>query len=111
MLERVLVIGDVVVVVVWIGKERVACGKDVGCREVGRWQLCVSGVLDDEEVLGVVAQVLAEFVAQVGVCVAVADDFYRFGAAYGAVVGCDDDFIIGLCYASEELCYLRMAEP
>ena len=48
-------------------------------------------------------EVLAELVAQVGVRVAVADDFHWLGAADTSVVGGDDDFDISLCQLAEEV--------
>jgi len=111
MLERVLVVGDVVVVVVGIGKERVTGGKDIAGGEVWRWQEGLGRILDDKELLGVVAQVLAKLVAQVGVGVAVAHYLYRTGASDAAVVGGDDDLIVGLRHAAEEVGNDGVTEP
>ena len=96
MLECVLIIRHVVVVIVGVGKECVARGKHIGRAEVGGGELSQVWILDDEEVLAVVAQVFAQLVAQVGVGVAVADDLHGLRGADAAMVGGDDDLVVAL---------------
>ena len=71
----------------------------------------LSRVGNDKGVLGTAVEVLAELVAQVGVGVAVADNLDGLAAAYGAVVGGDDDAVVGLCQCLEELAHHSVAEP
>ena len=59
MLESVAIVGDIIVVVVGVGKEIVASGKDIRGRQVWCRQVSLLWFLDDKEVLGVVGQVLA----------------------------------------------------
>ena len=86
-LERVLVIRHVVIVVVGVGEEAVAGRKHIAGAQIGHRQLGLLGVANDKHVLGVVTEVLAQLVAQIGVGVAVAHYLDGVGAAYGAVVG------------------------
>ena len=81
MLERVLIILHVVVVVVRIGEEAVARGEDVGRGEVGLGELEGCGLLDFVDFAGIVGEVAAELVAQVGVDVSVAYDLGGGGDA------------------------------
>ena len=111
MLERVLVVGHVVVVIVGIGKEAVACGKDIAGADIGRRQMGLAGVLDDKEFLIVVGQVLAELVAEIGVGVAVADYLHWFAGAHRTMVGGDYDAIVALRKQFEEVGDCRMAKP
>ena len=111
MLEGITIVGDVIVVVVGIGEEVVTRGKDVAGGEVGCRQMGLGGVFDDEEVLGVVCQVLTELIAQVGVRVTVADNLHGVGSTDAAVVGGDDDVVVGLCQLSEEVGDDGVLEP
>lgn len=77
MLERVFIVGNVVVVVVGVGEEAVARSKDVGCAHVWRGQEGFVRFLYGEKLLRVVTKILAELVAQVGVGVSVA--YYPYG--------------------------------
>ena len=111
MLESILVIRHIVVVIVGIGKECVSRGKDVGRTQIRRWQLSLLGILDDENLLRVVAQILAQLVSEIGVGVTVSDDFNRFRGPYGTVVCGNDDLVVGLCQRLEEFCHDRVPEP
>ena len=112
MLEGVAIVGDIVIVIVGIGEKVVACGEDIAGRQIGGWQLCAMGILDDEEVLvGIVAQILAQLVAQVGVGVAVAYNLHGVVGTDGAVVGGDDDAIVGLRKLSEQVADDAVTEP
>ena len=102
MLEGVLVILHVVVVVVRIGKEVIACGEHIARGEVRCRELRFLRFLDDEEILTVVGQALAELVAQVGVGVAVAYYLHGTVGTYAAMVGGEDDAIVGLGEGGEE---------
>ena len=95
MLEGVFVIADVVVVVVGVGEEVVVLGEDVCGADVWRWQVGCFWGLELVDLFGVVAEVFAELVAQVGVGVFVAYDFDGIVNTYGAVVGSNDDFVVG----------------
>ncbi len=94
MLEGVLVVGHIVIIVVWIGKKRVARSKHIACTEVWRRQLCLVRILDYEEILAVVSKILAELIAQVCIGVAVTDYLHRPVCTYGTMVGGHDDTII-----------------
>ena len=69
------------------------------------------GILDDEEILVVVSQVLAEFVAQVGVRVAIAHDLDWLCTTDATMIGSDNDLVIGLSQLAEEVGDDRVAEP
>ena len=111
MLESVAVIGHIVVVIVGISEEVVAGGEDIARRQVRRGQEGLGGLLNDKEVLGVVCQVLAQLVAQVGVSVAVSDNLHGIGGTDAAVVGGDDDAVVGLCQQAEQVGDDAMTEP
>ena len=97
MLEGVLIILHVIVVVVRIGKEVVAGGEHIARGEIRCRELRFLWLFDDEEVLAVVGKVFAELIAQVGVGVAVADNLDRIVGTDAAMIGGDDDAIVGLC--------------
>ena len=69
------------------------------------------GLLDYKHFLRVVVQVLAQFVAQVGVRVAVADDFARSRYADGTVIGGYENLAISLRQMLQHLSHRRVAEP
>ena len=97
MLERVLVVGNVVVVVIRVGEERIACCENVRRAKIRCRQLCLSWVLYGKHLFRVVTEILAQFISEIGVSVAVSDDFYGFACAYASVVGGDDYGEICLC--------------
>ena len=112
MLERVAIVRYIIIVVVGIGEERVACGKHIACREVGRWQQGLAWVLDYKQALIlVVAQVLTQFVAQIGVCVPIAHNLHGLGASYATMIGSYYHLTVHLCQLAEEITYHRVAEP
>lgn len=76
MLEGVFVIRDIIIVVVGIGKKVVARDQDIACADIWRGELCFVWLFDDKHFLGIVAKIFAEFVAQIGIGVSVADNFY-----------------------------------
>ena len=59
MLEGVAIVADIVIVVVRIGEEVVARGKDIARRQVGGGQVSLLRVFDDKEVFRLVGEVLA----------------------------------------------------
>ena len=87
MLESVLVVGYIIVVIVGVGEERVACGEDIARGDVGDGQLCVARRLYGEDILRLAVEVLPELVSEIRVRVAVADNLDGAVGAYGAVVG------------------------
>ena len=103
MLESVLVVADVVIIVIGVGKERVACGEDIAGAEVRSRQLSLLRVFDGEYFLGIVVEVLAQFVAQVGIGVPVADYFHGIVGADASVVRCDNYLVVTLCQNAEHL--------
>jgi len=110
-LEGVAVVGDVVVVVVGVGEEAVATGEDIARGEVGGGEECALGIGDLEDLLGVVVQVLAELVAQVGVGVLVALDAHGVLAPDATVVGGEDDVVVRVGEGAEQVCHGAVAEP
>src|SRR5574344_2517817 len=111
MLEGVFEIGYIVIIVVGVGEKRVAGGKHVCRAQVGRGQLCLFGVFDFGYLFGVVAEGLAQFVAQVGVGVAVADNLDGIVGADAAMVCGDDYLVVAACQVFEELSHHGMAKP
>ena len=59
MLEGVAIVADIVIVVVRIGEEVVARGKDIARRQVGGGQVSLLRVFDDKVVFRLVGEVLA----------------------------------------------------
>lgn len=110
-LEGAVVILDEVVIVVGIGEEVAACGKDVGRRDVWTGQTEARRLLDFVDLAGIVGEIFADFIARVGGRVAVAYDFDRVVDADCAVVGCKDDFVAFAGNQLEELKGAGMAEP
>jgi hypothetical protein len=51
MLEGVAVVRYIVIIVVGIGEERVACGKHIAGREIRRRQQSLARILDNKEAL------------------------------------------------------------
>ena len=103
MLEGVAIVGHIVVVVVGIGEERVACGEDVARREVGGRQQRLLWLFDHEETLIVVGEVLTQLITQVGVGVPVAHNLHWLRTADAAVVGGHNHLAVGLCQQFEEV--------
>ena len=110
MLEGITVVGDIIIIVVGIGEERVACGKHITRGEVRSRQQSLAWFFDGEQALVVITQILAEFIAQVGIRVSVANDLDGLCTADAAVVGCHNHLIVFLCNLPEEIGYDRMAE-
>ena len=111
MLEGVFVVGHIIIIVVGIGEEAVARRKYVGRADVGLGQEGRLRIADGEEFLAVVAQTLSQFVAQVGVGVAVADNLHRFLHAYRTVVGGDDDLVVAFGKNLEQVGKDAVLEP
>src|SRR5690606_32586155 len=88
-LEGVAIEVHEVVVIVGVDEVEVLLGEDKRAAHIGAWQEALGGVLDGEDILGLVGEVAPVLVAQVGVGVAVADHLAGLGHAHGAVVGGD----------------------
>ena len=110
-LEGVLVVVDVVVIIVGIGEEIVVLSKDVGCADIRRRQGGSLGCFQLKDLLGVVAEILAQFVTQIGVCVLVTNHLDGVVHTDRAVVGGDDDVGIGLGKFLEKFADRRVVEP
>ena len=77
MLEGVLIVRHIIIIVVRVSEEGITIGENIRGTQIGRWQLCLVRFLDGEYFLGIVCQILAQLVAQVGICVAVAYNLDR----------------------------------
>ena len=97
MLEGVFVIIDVVVEIVGVGKEIVFQGKHISRGDIFFGQENPFGLADHEHILLGKAQVFTVLVAQVGIGIAVADNFKGALTPDGAVVGGNDEsaFLLG----------------
>lgn len=111
MLESVFVVSNIIVVVVWICKEVIACDEMVCGGNVWCWQVSPLRVSNDKSVFGTAVEVLAKFISQICVGISISDNFYRFVAPYGTMVGSNDDAIICLCQCFKELTHRSVAEP
>ena len=111
MLEGVTIIGDVIIVVIRVGEEGVACCEDITRRKVGCRQLRLLGILDDEEALVVVRQILTELIAQIGVGVSIAYNLDGAGTTDTAMIRGDNDGMACLRQQLEEVGDDRVAEP
>ena len=111
MLEGTFIEGGVVIVVVGVSKEAVAEGQHVGAAEVGAGQLHLLRRAQFNHFALLVAEILADLEAQVGVGLPVADDFHRGVDLHAAVVGGDDDAVAAAGDLAEELANGGVAEP
>ena len=111
MLEGILVVGYVIVVIVRIGEEGITVGEYIRSAQIWRRQLCLVRLLDGKHLLGIVSQVLAQFIAQVGIRVAVADNLDRLRGTDTAVVGGDNHLEVALRQSLEQLGKHRVAQP
>ena len=91
MLVGISVVIYVVVKIVWVGKKPVAQRKNKQIANCIFWQADVFGVFHLKNFFGFVAHISANFVAQIGVQVAVANQFCGFCNVNCAVVCSDDD--------------------
>ncbi len=111
MLESVGVVAHVVVVVVGIGEKVATRGKNVGRTYIRTWQTIFRWLKNFENLFLVVTQCFTNFVAQVGVGVFVADDFYGFVYMNGAVVGRNHHFVALARQFAEQRQRARVLEP
>ena len=111
MLECIAVVADMAVRVVVVNQKIRIVGEDVARREVARRKLHVFGLEHFVDVAGVVGQVAARFVAQVGRSLAVAGHLHRIVHADGAVVGGDDHRVSPFREEFEDGVEVRMFEP
>ena len=86
-LEGVAVVTDVIVVVVRISEKVALSGKNEGRTEVGLGKENLLGIFYLEDFFQVVFQVLAVFVAQVGVHLTIAQNLHGLIDVGGAMVG------------------------
>ena len=110
-LEGVVVVLHVVVVVVGVGEEVASRCEDVCARHVEQRQSEAFGLLDFVHLAWVVTEVLAHFVAQVGVGVFVANHLDGVVHSCGAVVGGEHDFPAMLGYALEDFQHITVFKP
>ena len=103
MLERITIVTHIIIIIVGIGEERIACRKHITPREVRHRQLGLLRLLDDVEALLVVRQIRTQFVAQVRVSVSVAHNLHRLGASDTAMIRRHNHLAVGLCYQFEEI--------
>ena len=94
MLEGVFVILHVVIEVVGIGKEATSCGEDVGGGEIGGGECQSLGILYLKDFLGVVVEVFAQLIAQIGIDILVAHNANGFVRSDRSVVGSDNNVVI-----------------
>lgn len=111
MLECSVVILNVVIVVVGVGKEVAIVSEDICRGDVGRWKPENLGPLDFVDLARVVVEVFAHFVTQVGVGVFVTYHLDGVVDADGAVVGGEDDASARGGNFAEEFHGARVAEP
>ena len=95
-LERVAIVGNIVVVVVGIGQEGVARGKHISGAYIWRGQKDTLGVFDGKHVATFTSEVASQLLAQIGVGIAIANDFHRCIGANAAVVGGQHDATVCL---------------
>ena len=96
---------------VWICKKVVTCDEMICGRDIWCWQVSFFWISNDKCVFGAAIEVLAKFISQICIGISVTDDFYRFVASYGTVVGSNDDAIICLCQCLKEFTHCSVAEP
>ena len=106
MLKGVFVVGHVVVVVIGVGKEGIPRCKDIRRTKVRRRQMGLVRVSDFKYLACIIRQVLAQLIAQVGVRVAVSDDFQGTVGAYAAMVCGDDHLAVRGTQDAEQFGYL-----
>ena len=111
MLEGIPVVGDVIVVVVRIGKEMITCRKDVFATQVGTGQSYLLRITDLEHLLRIVAEILAHFIPQVGIGVLVANHLLGRIDPNGAMIGGENHFASAGCNPLEQFQGRRVLEP
>ena len=110
-LESVAVDLCVVVEVVRVAEEVVACAEYVTGADVGARQSDLEWLLDLIDVLGLAGESFSLFVPQVGVGVLVTYDGHGVGDAYGAVISGKNNFVAESCNPFEESLCGRVLEP
>ena len=111
MLERVLLVRHIVVVVVGVGKESVAHCENIRRTQVRRGQMCLSRVADFKHLTRLIAKVLAQFIAEIGVRIAVTDNLYRAIGADTSMICGDNDMAVNMTEHTEKLGHPRMSQP
>ena len=104
MLERVAIVGHIVIIIIRISEKGVASGKHITRRQIGLRQQGLAWVFDHKQALVVIiSQILAQFVPQVGIGIAVAHNLDRFGTTDTAMIGCHNDLTPYLCLSAKLL--------
>ena len=111
MLESAGVILDVIIVVVRIGEEVFVCSEDERRREVWGGETEPGGLQNLVDLSRVVVKIFTDFVAEVGVCVSVADDLNWVFDPDSTVIGGQDDSVTEQGELSENFHDSRMTEP
>ena len=111
MLEGAGVVLHIVVVIVGIGEEVFVHRKDIGTRDIGRRESEFTGIAYFEHLLGVVTQVLATLIAEVGIGVAIAYHLDGIVDTDSAMVGGDYHFVTQFGEATEDVESRRVTEP
>ena len=109
MLEGVAIELCVVVEVVGVRKEVLSRAEDIAAADIRTRQTHLLRTGDLEAVLGLAVERFADFVAQVGIGVLVADDLHRIGHTRGAVVGGEHNFVAQRSDTAEHLGCRRVA--
>ena len=111
MLEGVFVVTDIVIIVVGIGEEGVAGGKDICRAYIGCGEMSLARVFDFIDFLGIIVEVLTQLIAQVGIGVAVTDNLHGAVGSDGAVVGGEYYGVVALRQEFEEFGEHGVTEP
>ena len=111
MLEGILKIGDIIIVIVGIGEETVACRKHIRRTHIRRRQEGLGGVADGENLLGIVIEILSELIPEVGVRIAVADNLYRFVAANRTMISGENNRVVAVSQSLKQFRHHGMVEP
>ena len=103
MLECILIVRYVIVVVIGISKEGVACSEYVTCTEVRGWQLCLMRILDSENLLSIIVKTLSQFITEVRIRIAITDNLHWINRPNGSVISCDYHLIVRLCQLLDDV--------
>ena len=109
MLEGVAIELCVVVEVVGVRKEVLSRAEDITAADIRTRQTYLLWTGDLKAVLRLAVECFADFVAQVGIGVLVADDLHRIGHARSAMVGGEYDFVAQGSNTAEHLGCRRVA--
>ena len=99
------------VIIVGVSKEVSAHSKDVGRADVRRRKLGLGGFLDFIHFLGIVAEILAQLVSQIGVDITVTHDLECLVHTDTSVIRSDENGIFAIGQEFQQVTHGRMAEP